>query len=68
MAYSKETVTFDDVECGRDSEKAIFVSVDGKDPIWIPKSQIDDDSEVYEAGTSGKLIVTEWIAKEKGLI
>lgn len=34
---------------------------------WIPRSQIDDDSEVYEVGHSGELVVSQWIADEKGL-
>jgi hypothetical protein len=42
---------------------------DGEDEpgkCWLPKSQITDDSEVYEVGGEGTLIVTEWIAKKKG--
>ena len=35
---------------------------------WIPKSQIDDDSEVYEKGHEGKLVITRWLAKQKGWI
>lgn len=63
----RNTVSFDDIEVISDSEKAILVNVDGMD-CWIPKSQIDDDSEVYEKGTFGKLVISEWIAKEKGLV
>lgn len=33
---------------------------------WVPKKQITEDSEVYKMGTSGTLIVTEWLAKERG--
>ena len=41
----------------------------GRD-MGIPQSQIDDDLEVYNDGESseGTLIITEWIAKQKGLI
>lgn len=35
---------------------------------WIPKSQITDESEVYENGTDGTLIVTEWFAEKRGWI
>lgn len=38
----------------------------GDEEIWIPKSQITDDSEVYKSGTSGELIVTEWFARKQG--
>ena len=34
---------------------------------WIPKSQIHDDSEVFDAGdnSEGTLVVKEWFAKKK---
>jgi hypothetical protein len=35
--------------------------------IWIPKSQIHDDSEVYKPWTEGKLIIPEWLATAKGI-
>ncbi len=63
-----KTVEFEDVpEVKRETDAAILCVVEGNE-MWIPKSQIDDDSEVYKKGTSGKLIVTEWIALQKGLI
>lgn len=48
-----------------ETDRAILVDV-GDDEQWIPKSQIHDDSEVYESGNAGTLIVSEWIAKQKG--
>lgn len=62
-----EVVEFDDVACTHETDKAILCTIDGKEH-WIPKSQVNDDSEVYENGGSGKLVITEWIAKERGLI
>lgn len=41
-------------------------SHDDANKAWIAKSQITEDSEVYRMGTSGTLIVTEWLAKKKG--
>lgn len=41
---------------------------EGYDPcqsLWIPQSQIHEDSEVYEKGTEGSLIVTAWLARER---
>ena len=36
---------------------------------WIPYSQIDrDQSEVNEIGDFGTLVVTEWLAEERGWI
>lgn len=37
-----------------------------RNKCWVPKTQITEDSEVYKMGTSGTLIVTEWLARKKG--
>jgi hypothetical protein len=52
----------------RETEKAVLCDVGGEKPVWIPQSQIDDDSEVWKAGDAGILIVNEWFAVEKGLV
>lgn len=52
-----------------ESPKAIYVDVDGT-KVWIPKSEIHDDSEVYskESGKDGgTLIVARWVARKKGI-
>lgn len=45
---------------------------DGSDNriVTIPKSQIHDDSEVYDAGenSEGKLVIPEWLAEDRGLL
>lgn len=50
---------------------ALLVDVDGED-IWFPWSQIHENSELYEGaaerGDEGELVVTEWVAKQKGLL
>jgi len=37
------------------------------DEVWIPKSQIHEDSEVNEMGDVGNLVITRWLAEQKGL-
>ena len=53
-----------------ETARAILVQIGGE-KIWVPKSLIDDDSEIY-SGKSGEgggwLIVSWWWAKERGLI
>lgn len=50
------------------SGKAIEVLIaDGRVPIWIPISCIHDDSEVYDLGHTGKVIVKRWWADDHGL-
>ena len=66
---SDKTLRIEDAEVKYESEKALLVDIDG-DEHWIPKSQVHDDSEVYSKETSGDgaLIISEWIAKQKGLL
>lgn len=54
----------------RETAMASLCDVGAKDgkPIWIPKSQIDDDSEVWKVGDSGEMTLNEWFAEQKGLI
>ena len=67
MARDSKTVEFSNVTVEAETEKAILCLIDG-DKHWIPKNQIDDDSEVYKKGTEGTLVITEWIATQKGLV
>ena len=53
--------------CKRETDKAILVNR-GKGDMWVPKSVIHDDSEVYGEGHEGTLIVKYWWAEEKNLI
>jgi len=60
-------VTFHDVTVEHDSGKSLLCIIEGE-KIWIPHSQITEDSEVYKMGTEGDLVITEWIAEQKGLV
>ena len=53
------------------SKAAILVETEDGDEIWIPHSQIDNDSELWEdsdIGEEGKLVVSAWLAEKKGLL
>lgn len=53
------------------TEKALRVQLESEDePRWIPRSQIHDDSEVYDdkKNATGDLVVTRWFAEKEGLI
>lgn len=67
MPVFREKVRLDDVNVIRATEKAILVEVGGEE-MWVPQSQIDDDSEVWEERQEGTLIVSEWWAERKGLV
>ena len=62
----EDPVSVPDVKCIRETEKALLCVIEGEEH-WIPKSQILDDSEVYAGEHEGTLVITEWIAHEKGL-
>jgi hypothetical protein len=51
------------------TNKAILVSTDGSNQVWLPKSQISDwsDSEELDHHTTS-IFVPEWLAIEKGLV
>lgn len=55
----------------RATNKALLVELrDGlraDEEVWIPLSQIHDDSEVWGAGDEGELVVTSWFAEKEGL-
>jgi len=61
------TYEISDAKAVRETDDALLVEADEFDePQWVPKSQIDDDSEVYKLGTDGTLIVSEWFAEKRG--
>lgn len=63
---TQELARIENVIVKRETDKALYVEVDGVG-AWIPKSQIHDDSEVYSKDTEGALVVPLWLAEEKGL-
>jgi len=65
----KDWVEIDDVTVVYESARAILCQVgDDEEEIWIPLSQIHDDSPVKEQGDEGTLVITRWLAKRKGLV
>lgn len=70
-----EPVEIADCEAIRDSapgkmnQGALLVLIEGEE-VWIPKSQIHDNSEVYNADdhATGVLVIPIWLAIEKGLV
>jgi len=67
MSEFAHKAKFPDASALRESAKALLVEIEGEES-WIPKSQIDDDSEVFAQGDSGMLVVNEWWAEKEGLI
>jgi hypothetical protein len=59
-------VALEDVKVLKETDKALLVDLEGE-PVWVPKSCVDDDSEVYRLGDEGTLLVSEWWAIREGL-
>ena len=56
------------VRIKRVTDLAYLCRVDGKD-VWFPKSHVDlDESEVSKEGDVGVIVVSEFIAIERGLV
>jgi hypothetical protein len=63
------TAEFESCECIAQSNEAILVRIpEQEDPVWIPQSQVHSDSEVWKLYDKGTLVITEWIAIQKGLV
>lgn len=59
--------TLHDCKCVAETDAAILVeSPDLTKSEWIPKSQLDDDSEIFRKGHTGTCVVTEWLAEQRG--
>lgn len=59
---SEELFTLEDCEIKHETAKALLVNFNGEE-IWLPLSQV---SEIHR--DEGKVVMTAWIAKEKGLL
>lgn len=68
MIDREKTVLFEVEDVEAESDKAILVDIDGV-KLWVPKSQIDEESEVYSKKSGGGLlVVSRWWAEQKGLV
>lgn len=67
MSAEDDCETFEGARCVGETPKAIKVRLDNGDEHWIPKSVIDDDSEVYQSDTDGKLIIKSWFCEQEGI-
>jgi len=65
-------VCIDGVKVLRATERAILCRIpadNGSDEpreVWVPQSQVTSDSEVWQSGDEGTLVVTHWWAEREG--
>lgn len=56
-----------EVTCVEETPKALKLRRnDDGNTFFVPKSVVHEDSDVYEQGTDGKLIVKSWFAEKEG--
>lgn len=68
MPLADDSVRFESAEAIQETDMALLCRIEGEDPIWIPKSVIHDDSEVYSMkSNTGCLVLLKWWAEERGL-
>lgn len=62
--------SIEDAEVKRDKGKALLIDAPVFDePVWIPKSVITDESEIWKADQEpGELVVADWFAEKRGWI
>lgn len=54
-------------ECVRETPSALLVRDEDGAEEWWPRSQIHADSDIQGEGDEGDLVVTAWLARERGL-
>lgn len=54
-----------DVEVLRQTRRAILVT-DGDTETWVPLSVVLPESEVFEEGDTGDLLVADWFGEKQG--
>lgn len=63
------TVELDVIDVVKETDAALCVELADRDEeVWIPKSVVSDDSEVWKEGDTGTMIIAEWFAEKEGLI
>jgi hypothetical protein len=67
MRAEEEPVEFEHVHVMAETDLAILCEIEGK-KVWIPLSQVHEDSEVSSQGDEGTLLITRWFAEKAGLV
>jgi hypothetical protein len=61
-----EPHTLGDGKIARETDKAFLIKI-GEREIWVPKSCVHDDSEVFSAeNNEGTVIVKHWWSEKEG--
>jgi hypothetical protein len=64
--YETEYFTVEEVKV--ETQDSLLCLLDTGDEVWIPKSQLKDDSEVSSKGDTGEIAIPRWLAEDRDLI
>lgn len=62
-----EPIELEGVLAVRETARALLIRTATGEQHWVPKSVIHEDSEVYQDGDGGKLIIAAWFAEKEGI-
>jgi len=60
-------ITFENVKIVRATGAAVWAEFANGRREWIPISQVESDSEIWDEGEEGTLVISDWIASQKSL-
>lgn len=63
----EQVIEVDFVELLHQTEQAILVRPENGEKIWIPKKWVSPETELFNKGDVGTLVVARWWALENGL-
>ena len=64
----QDYVSLGNVTVLRTTEKALLCRIEDDDrEVWVPLSQIAEESDVSDEGDEGELLVASWWAEREGL-
>lgn len=66
---SDDACSLGDGKVVRATAKALLVQLETGDEVWIPRSVLHDNSEVYDDAENreGEVVVKQWFADREGL-
>lgn len=65
ISHAENAMRREETKGIQETEKALLVRLKDGEEVWVPKAVIHDDSEVYEKGGEGTLIVQRWWAERE---
>jgi hypothetical protein len=68
MSGDRYETDFEVTEVKVETDRALLVVLEKGREVWIPKSQIHEDSQVNGKGDVGEIAIPVWLAEEKDLM